>query len=198
MNIDYSLECDKSEGTKCCYAGHKNSLIKLETPMSRLTAVSVALILACASAPVLADAKSHAADAERFLLLARADKLAVPVYAQVQGMFAQRFAELKAPDSQKAVLETYQAQANTALDQAVGWDKIKPDMVKLYTSTFNEQELKDLIRFYESPLGKKVMEQMPMLTARSAQLTQGKLETAVPKVNQLLDEMTTKLGGKKQ
>jgi hypothetical protein len=66
-------------------------------------------------------------------------------------------------------------------------------MVKLYTSNFSEQEMKDLIRFYESPLGKKVLEKMPTLTAQSAQLTQSKLETAVPKVNQLLAEMTTKL-----
>jgi len=165
--------------------------------MSRLPAFCAALILTCGSAQVLADAKSHAADAERFLLLARADKLAVPVYAQVQQMFAQRFAESNAPQSEKAVLETYQAQANAALEQAVGWDKLKPDMVKLYTSNFNEQEMKDLIRFYESPLGKKVLEKMPTLTAQSAQLTQGKLEGAVPKVNQLLAEMTTKLTPKK-
>lgn len=165
--------------------------------MPRLPAFCAALILTCGSAQVLADAKSHAADAERFLLLARADKLAVPVYAQVQQMFAQRFAESNAPQSEKAVLETYQAQANAALEQAVGWDKLKPDMVKLYTSNFNEQEMKDLIRFYESPLGKKVLDKMPTLTAQSAQLTQGKLEAAVPKVNQLLAEMTTKLTPKK-
>ncbi|MDF3196190.1 MULTISPECIES: DUF2059 domain-containing protein [unclassified Pseudomonas] len=165
--------------------------------MSRLPAFCAALILTCGSAQVLADAKSHAADAERFLLLARADKLAVPVYAQVQQMFAQRFAESNAPQSEKAVLETYQAQANAALEQAVGWDKLKPDMVKLYTSNFNEQEMQDLIRFYESPLGKKVLEKMPTLTAQSAQLTQGKLEAAVPKVNQLLAEMTSKLTPKK-
>lgn len=165
--------------------------------MSRLPAFCAALILTCGSAQVLADAKSHAAEAERFLLLARADKLAVPVYAQVQQMFAQRFAESNAPQSEKAVLETYQAQANAALEQAVGWDKLKPDMVKLYTSNFNEQEMQDLIRFYESPLGKKVLEKMPTLTAQSAQLTQGKLEAAVPKVNQLLAEMTSKLTPKK-
>lgn len=161
--------------------------------MPRLPALCAALLIVCGSAEVLADAKRHAADAERFLLVAHADKLVVPVYAQVQQMFAQRFAESNAPQSEKAVLETYQAQANTALDQAVGWDQLKPDMVKLYTSTFNEQEMQDLIRFYDSPVGKKVLEIMPALTAQSAQLTQSKLESAVPKVNQLLAEMTRKL-----
>ncbi|HBX57363.1 DUF2059 domain-containing protein [Pseudomonas sp. UBA2684] len=165
--------------------------------MSRLSALCAAVLLTCSSAQVLADASSHAADAERFLQLARADKLAVPVYAQVQQMFAQRFAESGAPESKQAMLETYQAKANTALDQAVGWDKIKPDMVKLYTSNFNEQELRELIAFYQSPLGQKVLQKMPTLTAQSAQLTQSKLEAAVPQVNKLLADMTAELGPKK-
>jgi hypothetical protein len=161
--------------------------------MPRLSALCASVLLVCSSAQALADASSHAADAERFLQLARADKLAVPVYAQVQQMFAQRFAESKAPDSQKALLETYQAKANAALDQAVGWDKLKPDMVKLYTSNFNEQELKDLIEFYQSPLGQKVLQKMPTLTAQAAQLTQSKLQAAVPKVNKMLADMTAEL-----
>ena len=112
---------------------------------------------------------------------------------QVQQMFAQRFEQTKAPASKKAVLDSYQAKANAALDQAIGWNKLKPDMVKLYTSTFSESELKDLVKFYESPLGKKVLEKMPMVTQQSAQLTQQKLESAVPVVNKLLSDMTTEL-----
>jgi len=161
----------------------------------RLVGLCAAALLAC-STQALADADSHAADAERFLQLARADKLAVPVYAQVQQMFAQRFAESQAPQSKRALLERYQAKANVALDNAVGWDKIKPDMVKLYTSNFNEQELKELIAFYESPVGQKVLLKMPALTAQSAQLTQSKLEQAVPEVNKLLADMNDELGVK--
>jgi hypothetical protein len=165
--------------------------------MPRLSALCATLLLACSSAQALADASSHAADAERFLQLARADKLAVPVYAQVQQMFAQRFAESNPRENQQALLEAYQAKANAALDQAVGWDKLKPDMVKLYTSNFNEQELKELIDFYQSPLGQKVLQKMPTLTAQAAQLTQSKLQAAVPKVNKMLADMTAELEPKK-
>ena len=69
-------------------------------------------------------------------------------------------------------------------------------MVKLYTSNFSEQELKDLVAFYQSPLGKKVLEKMPQLTQQSAQMTQAKLESAVPVVNKLLDDMTNELAPK--
>ncbi|OEO25397.1 hypothetical protein AX279_12920 [Pseudomonas sp. J237] len=165
--------------------------------MPRLSAVFAVALLAVGSANAFADAASHAADAERFLLLARADKLAAPVHAQVQQMFAQRFAESGSPKGKEATLERYQAKANAAIDSAVGWDKIKPDMIKLYTSNFSEPELKELIKFYQSPLGKKFMQKMPELTARSAQLTQAKLQVAVPQVNKMLQDMTDEVAPKK-
>ncbi|WP_297845606.1 DUF2059 domain-containing protein [Pseudomonas sp.] len=161
--------------------------------MTRLRAICTAVALVCASGQVFADTASHNASAETFLKLAHADKLGTPVYMQVQQMFQQRFDESKAPASKKALLETYQAKANAALDQSIGWDKLKPDMIKLYTANFTESELKDLVAFYQSPLGKKVLTKMPELTQQSAQLTQGKLEAAVPVVNKLLADMTNEL-----
>ncbi|MHC6224549.1 DUF2059 domain-containing protein [Pseudomonas sp. X10] len=161
--------------------------------MTRLRALCVAVALACASGQVLADTASHNASAEKFLQLANADKLGTPVYMQVQQMFAQRFEQTKAPAAKKTVLDSYQAKANAALDQAIGWNKLKPDMVKLYTANFTESELNDLVKFYESPLGRKVMTKMPQVTQQSAQLTQAKLESAVPVVNKLLEDMTKEL-----
>jgi hypothetical protein len=161
--------------------------------MTRLRALCTAVALVCASGSVLADTASHNASAESFLMMAHADKLGTPVYMQVQQMFAQRFEQTKAPESKRALLETYQAKANAALDQAIGWNKLKPDMIKLYTDNFTEQELKDLVKFYQSPLGRKVLEKMPSVTQQSAQITQQKLESAVPVVNKLLADMTNEL-----
>jgi hypothetical protein len=161
--------------------------------MTRLRALCAAVALACASGQVLAATASHNAAAEKFLTLANADKLGPPVYMQVQQMFAQRFAQTKAPATKQSVLESYQAKANAALDSAIGWNKLKPKMVDLYTQTFTEQELKDLVKFYQSPLGKKVLSQMPKVTQQSAQLTQQSLEPAVPVVNKLLEDMTKEL-----
>ena len=161
--------------------------------MTPIRSLCTAAFMICLSGQVFADAASHAANAETFLKLAHADKLTAPIYAQVDQLFAQRFAQAQAPESKKAQLETYQAKAKASLDKAVGWDKLKPEMVKLYTSSFSEQELKDLIAFYQSPLGKKVQETMPRVTAESAQMAQGKLETAVPEVNKLLADMTKEL-----
>jgi hypothetical protein len=118
--------------------------------MTRLRAICTAVALVCASGQVFADTASHNASAEAFLTLAHADKLGTPVYMQVQQMFAQRFEQTKAPAAKQSVLDSYQAKANAALDQAIGWPKLKPDMVKLYTTNFSESELKDLVAFYQA------------------------------------------------
>lgn len=156
-----------------------------------------ALSLAMLSGQASADSASHAVKAERFLELVNADRIAVPVYAQVQQMFAERFAQTQAPESKRALLESYQSKADAALETAIGWTKVKPDLVALYTATFSEAELTQLNEFYESELGKKMLTQLPQLNARSAQITQAKLESAVPQVNKLLAEMTAELDTQK-
>ena len=162
--------------------------------MIRLCALFSLLLLASpalhAETPATA---SHVAEARRFLQLTRVDKLTVPAYAQVQQMFARRFAQAQGKDSQKPVLERYQAQANAALDQVVGWKTLEPELLELYTRAFSEAELKELVAFYQTPLGSKVLERMPQLMAMSAQLTQTRLQQAVPEVDKLLGEMNAEL-----
>lgn len=108
-------------------------------------------------------------------------------------MFAQRFAQAGGSEAQKAVLERYQAQADTALDKVVGEGKLDEALVALYTDAFSEAELKELLAFYQTPVGRKVLEQMPQLMAHSAQLTQARLQQAVPEVDRLLGAMTSEL-----
>ena len=151
------------------------------------------LLLLLVSGPLLADSASHAAEARRFVELTRADKMAVPAYMQVRQMFAQRFAQNGGKAAQKAVLERYQAQADQALDKVVGKGRLDDELVALYSDAFTEAELKELLAFYQTPTGRKVLEQMPQLMAHAAQLTQERLQQAVPEVDKLLAAMAAEL-----
>jgi len=165
--------------------------------MLNVRAFFAALLLTLISTQAMADAASHAAAAKQLLKLVNADQIAGPWYGQVKQMFDQRFVETQAPASKKAVLESYQAKADATLNKAVGWDKLEPEMVKLYTKGFSEAELNELIGFYKSALGQKVLKQMPELFAESMKLTQAKLEPVAPQINQLLEQMTKELTPKK-
>ena len=48
------------------------------------------------------------------------------------------------------------------------WETMGPQVVALYADTFTEPELRDMIAFYKTPTGKKVLAVTPDLTRRSA------------------------------
>lgn len=144
----------------------------------------------------LADTASHAQEAERFLKLTRADQMPAQVYLQVRQAFEQRYAE-QAVSGKQALLERYQLKAKTALDRSLAWDKLKPEMISLYTSAFSEQELKQLIAFYQSPLGSKLLDNLPIINMESARLTQKHVQQVAPEVNKLLTDMSAELAASK-
>lgn len=163
--------------------------------MSFLRTLGAALLLSLPAFVQAADS-AHVAAAERFLQLAHADQLAAPVYGQVQQAFARRFAE-DGGAGREAVLERYQAQANAALDRRLSWKELRPQMIALYTETFSQQELQELIRFYESAVGSKMLQKMPVLSAEAARLTQERVLEVAPEVNRMLNQMSAELAPKK-
>lgn len=148
------------------------------------------------SSMALADADSHAREAERFLKLTRADQMSTQVYLQVRQAFEQRYAEQPVP-GKRALLERYQLKAEAVLDRSLAWDTLKPEMISLYTGAFSEQELAQLIAFYRTPLGAKLLDTLPALNLASARLTQRQVQKAAPEVNRLLTEMSAELAAGK-
>jgi hypothetical protein len=49
---------------------------------------------------------------------------------------------------------------------------LKTEIAKIYASRYTEQELKDTLAFYKSPLGKKILEQEPQFVERTLQHAQ--------------------------
>ena len=50
------------------------------------------------------------------------------------------------------------------------WAAVGDDFVRIYTDTFTESELREMIAFYKTPVGRKLAEQTPELTKRGAQI----------------------------
>ncbi|HEU5078235.1 MAG TPA: DUF2059 domain-containing protein [Opitutaceae bacterium] len=60
------------------------------------------------------------------------------------------------------------------------WQDIKPDIVKMYVQTFSEAELGDLVKFYESPTGKKAASSMPSLMQQTSAIAMGRVQNKMP------------------
>lgn len=64
------------------------------------------------------------------------------------------------------------------------WDRMKPEVVRIYTDAFTEAEIRELTAFYQTELGRKVMDRMPEVMARSAEVSQRLVQAHLPELAQ--------------
>jgi hypothetical protein len=76
------------------------------------------------------------------------------------------------------------------LTNDIKWEELKPLLVNLYIQEFSEKELTELIAFYQSPIGKKMVEKQPLLMQKASQVGQtyatSKQESLQTKMNAVI------------
>ncbi len=83
-------------------------------------------------------------------------------------------------------------------DKYMGWDGIKDDLAKIYAQNFTAQELKDLTKFYETPLGKKSAKLLPELGAQGAALGQKRVQENIGELQKMITEEMEKTKPKQE
>lgn len=62
------------------------------------------------------------------------------------------------------------------------WEKLYPEYVRLYAEAYSEAELRELIAFYKSPVGRKTVDMMPRLMQQGAEIGQRQVEPHLPEL----------------
>ena len=109
--------------------------------------------------------------------------------AQVSMVFQQITSQMNVQEADKPKLEKYTKRFEDILKEDMDWGKVRTQYVDLYTGTFTEKEIKSLVDFYKSDLGKKVSEKMPELMQKSMLVARTHMEIVVPKLEALTEEM---------
>jgi len=79
----------------------------------------------------------------------------------------------------------------------MGWEAQKGDIAALYAKNYTVEELKELNKFYQSPLGQKTVQIMPQLAAASAQIGQSKMMEHMPEMKAMVEAELKKVASKK-
>jgi hypothetical protein len=134
-----------------------------------LRAVMIAVLLAPAAvAHAQQPSTAAVANAREIITLKGAAgvyEVIVPgVVEQVKNLFLQRNPNLAKDLSEVA--------AKLRQDYAPRRSEVLEEVAKLYASRFTEQELRDAVAFYKTPLGKKLIEEEPKVLDQSMQVAQ--------------------------
>lgn len=116
-----------------------------------------ALVAVLGVAPVAtADEKTHKKAAEQLLFTLRAEKALLDAVDPVIDSL------IKTNDS----VGKYRNSLKQYLVRQLAWEVQKEEWIAAYTEEFTEQELLDLAKFYQTPLGQKMLDKQPKLTSR--------------------------------
>ncbi len=60
-----------------------------------------------------------------------------------------------------------------AVEEEMSWDKMRPIMLKAFAETFTAEEMKELIKFFNSPVGQTYLEKTPLVQKAMLSSVQG-------------------------
>lgn len=132
---------------------------------------------------------------ELFRLMKFEENLAYS-FAQIRPMLFEQFQQGIPEDlnpEQIKIMEKYIGKLMDLMEEEMGWAKIKDDFIQVYMSIYTEEEIQELIKFYQTPVGQKTVAQTPVLTQKTMEITQKYLMATLPKVQALAEEMQAEI-----
>lgn len=72
------------------------------------------------------------------------------------------------------------------MSKYMSWESLKPGLVQLYGEAFTEPEVRELIAFYRTPLGQKMITRMPELMQKGMALGQKAVQEHLPELREAI------------
>ncbi|HEX5726585.1 MAG TPA: DUF2059 domain-containing protein [Longimicrobiaceae bacterium] len=70
----------------------------------------------------------------------------------------------------------------------LAWERIRPEFMALYAELYTEPELRQIITFYRSPIGQKMIDNEPQMMQRAGEIGERKVVENMPELMRMLTE----------
>lgn len=137
------------------------------------------------SATELASKKS----VEKLMELTEVSKMMDVMQGQIGNMFNGMSKQMNISEKEKPAFDKYMTKVGDLLAKDMNWDVFKEPMIEIYSKHFTEEEVKGLISFYQSDLGKSMTKKMPLIMSDSMLVSQELMKSFMPKIQALAMEM---------
>lgn len=160
--------------------------------MKRIVIVGL-LICACSQSILRADEASHKKTAAELLEVMQTEKMLDQMMDAMEGVMEQSFKALDLPAEGREASKAVQKETMEWFSEFFVWEQMRDLYVDIYVEVFTEPEIRELIEFYKSPLGQKLLKKMPALMQKSMQKTQALLQDKMPAFQKRLEKTITEL-----
>lgn len=79
------------------------------------------------------------------------------------------------------------------MEEFLPWEIVEPEYVRVYQDAFTEAELRELIAFYSTPIGRRLVDATPQISRDAMALTQKLMQPHMPELQR---RMMAAMGGR--
>jgi hypothetical protein len=79
-------------------------------------------------------------------------------------------------------LSLYKTEITSFIDKFLSYQSLRPHIVKIYSDLYTLAEVNGMIKFYTSPLGKKIVEKEAKAEIRLTQLIKNQIQKQMPQI----------------
>ena len=158
-----------------------------------VTGLALALGLGLGVHPAGADPARHREQAESYL---RATNMAARLELLIEQVRAKQIEALGkwyVPEDTRGPARTYVERAISLVAEELSWASLEHELVEAHMSAYTEVELRGLVAFYESPLGRTYLEKRARLVSTALEITERRLANLLPKLDELARELAREL-----
>lgn len=125
---------------------------------------------------------------EKFLQVTEAANMMDQAYQNMDQMTAQMLASSGLDVAKDPQIQKDMQEMNALVRAEMSWDKMEEPLIALYGNVFSEAELQDIIEFYQSPAGQKMLKRQPELIQGTMVMMQQQMQSLMPKIKALTEK----------
>ncbi len=125
---------------------------------------------------------------EKFLQVTEAANMMDHAYQNMDQKTAQMLASSGLDVAKDPQIQKDMQEMNALVRAEMSWDKLEEPLIALYGNVFSEAELQDIIEFYQSPAGQKMLKRQPELIQGTMVMMQQQMQNLMPKIKALTEK----------
>lgn len=150
-------------------------------------------VLVLAGTTTFADEASQRKAALKLLEVTNSQKILDQMMASMEQMMTSQFKAMNLPPEGREAAEEARKESLAMLRDILSWEQMRDLYVDIYSEVFTEGELNQLVEFYQSPLGARLLEKMPEVMQKSMQKTQAVMMTKMPEFQKRMEAKMAEL-----
>ena len=90
--------------------------------------------------------------------------------------------------NQNPSMKKVEPEMRAFFNKYMGWEIIRPEMATIYAREFTEPELREIIKFYQTPVGQKMAARLPQLMQAGMEVSQRRVQEHLPELQKMIQD----------